>query len=174
MDTGIDFLREQVANAVVQHRSYVQALEHHESQARDQRYRDLCSRFIPPMRDGQRMLEQYQQELGASGGFMERALASAMRVARDLADVAAEGDFQRLLGDILMSSQSEDLFRTFREAGRSLGIQRLAEIGDTTERLHDSYAAEANRLVQQMFVEHARGAESALGVSAAQRPRASG
>jgi hypothetical protein len=58
-----------------------------------------------------------------------------------------------------MARQSEDTFKTFREAGRQLGIQQLAQIGEIGERHHDDYVKEANRLVQQMFVEHARGAE---------------
>ena len=58
-----------------------------------------------------------------------------------------------------MARQSEDTFKTFREGGRQLGIQQLADLGDLGERHHDDYKNEANRLVQQMFVERARGAE---------------
>jgi hypothetical protein len=65
-----------------------------------------------------------------------------------------------------MARQAEDTFKTFREAGRQLGIQQLAAIGDMAERHHDDYAREANRLVQQMFVENARGAEHVVGPSA--------
>ena len=61
-----------------------------------------------------------------------------------------------------MGRQAEDMFKTFREGGRQLGIQQLAQIGDIGERHHDEYVKEANRLVQQMFVEHARGAEHAI------------
>ena len=52
--------------------------------------------------------------------------------------------------------------KTFREGGRQLGIQQLADIGELGERHHDDYVKEANRLVQQMFVEHARGAEHVI------------
>ena len=91
-----------------------------------------------------------------------------MGVARDLADVARESDFLRLVGDIVMARQAEDTFKTFREAGRTLGIQQLAMIGEVGERHHDEYVKEANKLAQQLFVEHARGAEST--VSATDQP----
>jgi hypothetical protein len=80
-----------------------------------------------------------------------------MGVARDLADAARESDFLRLVGDIVMARQAEDTFKTFREAGKTLAIEPLHTIGDIGERHHDEYAKEANRLVQQMFVEHVQG-----------------
>ena len=61
-----------------------------------------------------------------------------------------------------MARQAKDTFKTFREGGRQLGIQQLADIGELGERHHDDYVKEANRLVQQMFVEHARGAEHVI------------
>jgi hypothetical protein len=112
------------------------------------------------------MLEDYQREIGAETGTAKKALGKALGVARDLADAARESDFLRLVGDIVTARQSEDTFKTFREGGRQLGIQRLAEIGEKCERDHDRYADDANRLVQQLFVEHARGAESAPEVQA--------
>jgi hypothetical protein len=165
MDRGVDFLKAQVANAVMQHGSLLRALEDHEGQADDQRFRDLCTRYIPLMREHQRMLENYQAQLGASEGPLKKALGTAIGVARDLADATRESDFLRLAGDIVMARQSEDTFKTFREAGRTLGIAELARIGEVGERHHDDYVREANRLAQQMFVEHARGAEVALGAS---------
>src|SRR5688572_25286524 len=92
MDRGIDFLKSQVSNAVMQHRTMLQSIEDHESQA-------------------------------------------------------------------------EDTFKTFREAGRALNIQQLATIGEVGERHHDEYVKEANKLAQQMFIEHVRGAEGAAQVS---------
>ena len=68
MDRGTDFLKSQVNNAVMQHKSFLRALEDHESQAEDARYRDLCSRHIPNMREHQRMLEDYQKQIGAEAG----------------------------------------------------------------------------------------------------------
>lgn len=160
MDRGQDFLKSQVNNAVMQHGTFLKNLEDHESQAEDPRFRDLCTRFIPNMREHQRMLEDYQKELGAETGVVKNALGKALGVARDLADATRESDFLRLVGDIVTARQSEDTFKTFREAGRVLGNQRLAQIGEVGERHHDEYVREANRLVQQIFVEHVRGVDA--------------
>ena len=171
MDNGIDFLRSQVNNAVMQHDAFLRSLVDHESQAQDQRFRDLCSRHIPRMREHQRMLEEFQRAVGTSearqsnspldniGGALKRAAGNALGMAKDLADAPRQSDYLRLVGDIVMARQSEDTFKTFREGGRQLGIQQLADLGEMGERHHDDYVKEANRLVQQMFVEHARGAE---------------
>lgn len=170
MDSGIDFLRSQVNNAVMQHESFLRSVVDHESQAQDQRFRDLCSRHIPRMREHQRMLEEFQRAVGNDnrsegnpleniGGALKRAAGSAIGMAKDLADAPRQSDYLRLVSDIVMARQAEDTFKTFREGGRQLGIQQLADIGDIGERHHDEYVKEANRLVQQMFVEHARGAE---------------
>ncbi len=172
MDRGIDFLKSQVNNAVMQHRTFLQNLEDHERQAEDPRFRDLCSRHIPRMREHQRLLEQFQERIGAEMGVGKQVLGKALGVARDLADAARESDFLRLVGDIVTARQSEDTFKTFREAGRTLGIEELARIGELGERHHDDYVHEANRLVQQMFVEHARGAEAVLQPQAGARPAA--
>jgi hypothetical protein len=127
------------------------------------------------MREHQRMLEEFQGVIAAAapraegtpleniGGALKRAAGSALGIAKELADAPQQSDFMRLVGDIVMARQAEDTFRTFREGGRQLGIQQLAEIGDMAERHHDDYAREANRLVQQMFVENARGAEHIVG-----------
>src|SRR4051795_1246563 len=154
MDRGIDFLKSQINNAVMQHQTFVENLADHEKQAEDARFRALCARFLPKAQAHQRMLEDYQRELGAETGTAKKALGKALGVARDLADAARESDFLRLVGDIVMARQSEDTFKTFREAGRMMGNQTLHEIGDVGERHHDAYVKEANRLVQQMFVEH--------------------
>jgi hypothetical protein len=170
MERGIDFLKSQVNNAVMQHRTFLENLEDHERQAEDQRFRDLCSRHIPRMREHQRMLEDFQQGIGAEAGAAKKALGKALGMARDLADAAREGDFLRLVGDIVTARQSEDTFKTFREAGRALGIDELARIGEIGERHHDEYVHEANRLVQQMFVEYARGAELVIQPQPGARP----
>src|SRR5918992_1594238 len=159
MDRGIDFLKSQINNAVAQHETFLRALQDHETQADDPRYRDLCSRFIPKAREHQRMLEDYQLKIGAEAGVAKRAIGRAVGVARDLADAARESDFLRLVGDIVLARQAEDTFKTFREAGRALGDTELQQIGDIGERHHDSYVKEANRLVQAMFVEHVQGIE---------------
>ena len=157
MDRGIDFLKAQVNNAVMQHQTFVKALEDHERQAHDPRYRDLCARHLPAMREMQYKLESYQKELGADAGTGKKALGWVLGVGRDLADAARESEFLRLVGDIVMARQSEDTFKTFREAGRTLGNQALQQIGDVGERHHDAYAKEANRLIQDLFVEHVQG-----------------
>ena len=174
MDRGIDFLKSQVNNAVMQHQTFLDNLEAHEGQAEDARYRDLCSRYIPKAREHQRMLEEYQAHIGAEAGAGKKMLGKALGVAKDLADMARESDFLRLVSDIVMSRQAEDTFKTFREAGRALNLADLAQLGDMGERGHDEYNRDANRLVQQMFVEHARGAETSLGgsISAQPAPRA--
>ena len=69
MDRGTAFLRRQINNAVAQHDRFVWALEDHEEQAEDLRFRDLCSRHIPYMRELQRMLEEYQSQLAVSTGL---------------------------------------------------------------------------------------------------------
>jgi hypothetical protein len=159
MERGIDFLKSQVNNAVGQHKSFVDALEDHEQQAEDSRFRDLCSRHIPRMREHQRMLEDYQAALGAEMGDGKRFMGAIIGKARGLADAARESDFLRLVGDIVMSDQAEDTFKTFRDGGRALGNTQLAQIGEIGERHHDEYNREANRLVQIMFVENVRGIE---------------
>ena len=172
MERGIDFLKSQVNNAVMQHETFCKNLVDHESQAEDPRFRDLCTKYIPVMQAHQRMLEDYQREIGSEAGAGKKILGKALGVARDLADAARESDFLRLVGDIVTSRQSEDTFKTFREAGKQLGMERLRQIGDACEKDHDRYADEANRLCQVMFVEHVRGLDGGVsaGVSADAQP----
>ena len=169
MDRGQDFLKSQINNAVMQHQTFLENLQDHEGQAEDPRFRDLCSKHIAHAREHQRMLEAYAASIGAEMGAGKKALGKALGMARDLADAARESDFLRLVGDIVTSRQSEDTFKTFREAGRALGDAQLAQIGEVGERHHDEYAKEANRLVQLMFVEHVRdvapGASATMGTS---------
>jgi len=168
MDRGTDFLKSQINNAVMQHQTFVDNLADHEKQAEDERFRALCAKFIPKAQAHQRMLEDYQRELGADAGMAKKALGKALGVARDLADAARESDFLRLVGDIVTARQSEDTFKTFREAGKALGIARLQQIGDMGEREHDEYHREANRLAQQLFIEYVRaGDTTGLNISPA-------
>jgi len=157
MERGIDFLKSQINNAVMQHGALLKNLEDHERQADDVRYRDLCSAAIPLMRDHQRMLEEYQHEIGAEAGVGKTMLGKALGVARELADATRESDFLRLVGDIVMARQAEDTFAAFREAGRALANPQLQRIGDIGEQHHEQFCRDANRLAQQMFIEHARG-----------------
>ena len=162
MERGTEFLKSQINNAVAQHRAFLQSLEDHESQADDVRFRDLCGRHIARMREHQRMLEDYQRELGGSKeGAAKKVIGAAVGIARELADSARSDDFLRLVGDIVMARQAEDTFKTFREAGKALGNEHLNQIGDIGERHHDDYVKEANRLVQVLFVERVQGVDSA-------------
>jgi len=166
MDRGIDFLKSQINNAVMQHKTFVENLTDHSTQAEDERFRALCNTFLPKATAHQQMLEDYQREIGAETGTAKKVLGKALGVARDLADAPREGDFLRLVGDIVTARQAEDTFKTFREAGRALGIQRLAEIGEMGERDHDDYVKQANRLAQQLFVEYVKqGDTTGLNIS---------
>jgi hypothetical protein len=157
MGNGSEFLRTQVGNVLLQHGTFLKSIEDHESQAEDPRFRDLCSRHIPHMRLHQRMLEEYQSQLGDPPGIGSRIVGSAVGVVKDLADAVVANDYNRLIGDIVMARQSEDAFKTFREAGKMLGNHTLHEIGEIGERHHDAYVKEANRLLQHMFVERVQG-----------------
>lgn len=159
MEHGSEFLRTQVRNVLLQHGTFLRSLEDHESLAEDPRFRDLCSRHIPHMRLHQRMLEEYQEQLGGGQGIGSRMVSSAIGAVKDLADTAVANDYNRLIGDIVMARQSEDAFKTFREAGKMLGNRTLQEIGEIGERHHDAYVKEANRLIQHMFVEHVQGVD---------------
>jgi hypothetical protein len=167
MERGTQFLRSQVNHAVMQHRALLGALEAHEDQADDDRFRDLCSRHIPQMLEHQRMLEEYQSQLGAEPGTVKNIFGLAPGAARDLADSARESDFLRLVADIVMARQAEDTFKTFREAGKMMGYHTLHEIGEIGERHHGAYVKEANRLAQHMFVETVQGVDRVARPSAA-------
>jgi hypothetical protein len=160
MDPGTEFLKAEINNAVVQHGAFLSALEEHEEDADDPRFRDLCSRHIPHMRDHQRMLEEYQGQLQGDVSTVKKAVGSVAGKVRDLADRARESDFHRLVHDIVLARQSEDTFKIFREAGKMMGNRTLQEIGDIGERHHDAYVKEANRLVQHMFVERVQGLDA--------------
>jgi hypothetical protein len=157
MDRGHAFLKRQVTHAVAHHATLLRALEDHENQADDLRFRDLCSHHIPHIRENQRMLEEYQSQLGAESGGVKKDRSAATGILPDLADAARESDFVRLVGDIALARQSEDTFKTFREAGRMMGNRTLQEIGEVGERYQDAFVKEANRLAQHLFVEYSQG-----------------
>ena len=165
MDKGLAFLKSQVNNAVIQHATFLGALEAHADQADDPRFSALCSRHIPSMHEHQRMLEEYQSQLGGESRIVKTESGMTVAVVRDLADTARESDYVRLVGDIVMARQSEDAFKTFREAGKMMGNRTLREIGDIGERHHDAYVKEANRLVQHMFVERVQGIDDIDGIT---------
>jgi hypothetical protein len=159
METGKEFLRSQVDDAVMLHRTFVEALRDHGNDADDPRFSELCARYMPIMEEHQRQLEEFQRSLGVEGRIRKKVLGKVVGAARGLADVAREDDYRRLVGDVALSSMAEDVFRTFREAGRILRDQRLAELGALGEREHDDFNRDANRLVQAMFVERVRAGE---------------
>jgi hypothetical protein len=156
METGQDFLRSQVNNAVAQHKSFLDSLKDHARQAEDPRFRELCNKYIPMMSQHQGMLEEYQQSLGAEEGTAKKVMATVLNFGKDIVDGARSDDFLRLVGDIVMARQAEDTFKTFREAGRTLGLTPLHHIGESGERGHDEYVKEANALIQRFFVERVR------------------
>src|SRR4029079_19292217 len=103
MEDGSEFLRSQVRNLLLQHGTFLQSLEDHESQADDERFRDLCARHIPHMRLHQRMLEEDQSQLADGPGIASRVVGTAVGVVKDLADAAVANDYNRLIGDIVMA-----------------------------------------------------------------------
>jgi hypothetical protein len=148
MQSGIDFLRAVVAEAAALHASLLESMIYHESEADDSRYRDLCDRHLPRMREHQLMLDDLRTRLDVSKGL------SALRVQHALAD-ASISDYQRLVADLDLARRLEVTFKTFRDAGRALRLDDLARLGEMAERHHDDYSAEAKRLLLQMFIERA-------------------
>lgn len=169
MQRGRDFLRAQINNAVMQHKTLLENLEDHARQAEDGRYRALCERHVSRMHEHQQMLESYATSIGSEGpGAVKKALGAALGKARDTVDAMRETDFLRLVGDIVTIRQSQDTFATFAAAGDRLGDTRLAELGRTCERAHDEMQREFNELVRSMFVEHVQK----TGASATEESRA--
>jgi hypothetical protein len=158
MKKGRDFLRAQVNNAIMQHRTLHENLQDHAKQAEDTRYRQLCERHLPHMEEHQRMLEEYGSTLGAEGGGgVKEMLGSALGKARDTVDALREDDFLRVVGDVVTIRQAQDTFATFARVGETIGEPRLAEIGRKGEQDHDRMQREFNDLAQQMFIENVRG-----------------
>lgn len=181
MQSGMEFLKTQLDGAVAHHSALLQSMIDHESDADDERFRDLCTRHIPRMREHHRMLEEFRALLsggpaGASAqlvGVVRQVAGSALAVARSLAD-APQSDYAMLVGDLTLVRQLEVTFKTFRDGGRQLGIASLAQIGDISERHHDEYSAEAKRLLQAMFVERAQGAAAVVSAVADSRAHSRG
>lgn len=155
MQRGKDFLKAQVNNAVMLHKSLVENLEDHAKQADDQKYRALCEKHLARMTDHQQSIESYAMSIGAEGpGSVKKAVGAVLGKARDAVDALRESDFLRLVGDIVTIRQTQDTFATFATAGDRLGDIRLAELGRTLERAHDEMQKEFNDLVRTMFVDH--------------------
>lgn len=157
MERGRDFLKAQVNNAVMQHRTLLENLEDHQKQAEDSRYRELCARYIPKTREHQQMLDDYQKSLGTEGSTVKEAIGTVLGKARDAVDAVRDSDFLRVVGDVVTIRQSQDTFGTFASVGDQIGEPRLAEIGRTGERDHDQMQRDFNQLASSLFVEHVRG-----------------
>lgn len=166
MQSGFDFLRAQVEEAAAIHASLLESIVYHESEANDARYRDLCDRHLPRMREHQLLLEELRVALDHTTGSSPTPVTAApvrkpaspvFRVARLLAD-APTSDYKRLEMDLELARRLEVTFKTFRDAGRTLKIDNLAHLGETAERHHDDYSADAKRLLLQMFIERVEGA----------------
>jgi len=155
MHKGRDFLIAQVSNNVMQHKTLLESLEDHEKQAQDSRFRELCTRYIPQMRQHQTMIEEYRATLGEPGGeALKNALGFVLGKAKDVADAVRNDDFLRIVEDIVMIRQAQDTFATFAAVGDRVGEPRLSEIGRLCEKQHDEMQREFNALVQDMFVKN--------------------
>lgn len=156
MHEGRDFLRAQVSNCVMQHKTLMESLEDHAKQAEDPAFRALCERYIPRMQQHSQMLNEYRATLGeVSGQGFKGALGFVLGKAKDVADSLRTDDFLRVVEDIVMIRQAQDTFATFAAAGDRIGEPRLSEIGRTCETEHDQMQREFNALVHEMFVRQA-------------------
>jgi hypothetical protein len=160
VDEGRDFLRAQVNNAIGQHQALVENLEDHVRQAEDQRFRELCQRYLPRVQGHQRMLQEYGSRIGAEGRTgVKGALGAMLGKARDLADAMRESDFLRLVADIVMIRQAQDTFALFSAVGARIGEPQLADLGRECERDHEQMQRDFNELARNMFIDHVQGIE---------------
>ena len=167
MQKGRDFLKAQVNNAIMQHKTLFENVEDHVKQADDPRYRALCEKYLPKMREHQQALEAYGTSIGSEGpGSLKKAVGAALGKARDAVDAMRETDFLRLVGDIVTIRQAQDTFATFAAAGQELGETRLVELGRSGEKVHDEMQREFNDLVAKMFVDHVRDTGASASKSA--------
>ena len=157
MHKGSDFLLAQVSNNVMQHKTLLESLEDHEKQAQDSRFRELCTKYIPQLRQHQTMIEEYRTSLGEpSGEGFKNALGFVLGKAKDAVDAVRNDDFLRLVEDIVMIRQAQDTFATFAAVGDRIGQPRLAEIGRAGAKQHDEMQREFNALVHDFFVKNAQ------------------
>ncbi len=164
MQKGRDFLKAQVNNATMQHKSLLENLEDHARQAEDPRYRALCEKHIPQMRQHQEMIESYAASIGAEGpGAVKKAIGATLGKARDAVDSMRETDFLRLVGDVVTIRQAQDTFATFAAAGDRIGDTRLSELGRMGEKAHDAMQREFNQLTHSMFVDHVQNTGTSVG-----------
>jgi hypothetical protein len=156
MHEGKDFLRAQVSNCVMQHKTLLESLEDHEKQAEDAQFRALCTRYLPGARQHQAALEAYRATLGEpSGQGLKAALGFVLGKAKDAADALRTDDFLRVVEDIVMIRQAQDTFATFAAAGDRIGEPKLAELGRAGQEAADTMQRDFNALVAEMFVRQA-------------------
>jgi hypothetical protein len=161
VDTGRDFLRAQVNNAIAQHQTLVDGIESHARQADDRRYRELCQRYLPRLISHQHMLEDYGRTIGAGARTgLKEAFGTALGKARDAVDALRESDFLRVVEDVVMIRQAQDTFAAFGAVGERIGEPRLGDIGHECEREHDTMQREFNELVRTLFVEQVLGGQA--------------
>ena len=162
MQRGKDFLKAQVNNAVMLHKTLLENLEDHAKQADDAKYRALCEKYVANATARQAEVESYANSIGAEGpGSVKKAIGTVLGKARDTVDAMRETDFLRLVGDIVTIRQTQDTFATFAAAGDRLGDPRLAELGRTLERAHDEMQRDFNQLVHRLFIEHVQNVGAA-------------
>jgi len=158
------FLRTQLALADAQHQTFLDQLIARQASATDERVRALSAQYVEPMRLHQQMLRQYLQSVTAAATPAAPSGASPASPASPrvpAADQTATSDYLALAGDLEASRRVAETFRVFREAGRTLGEDRLATIGESCEGAHDRYGRDAGRLLTALFVGHGRGDGSA-------------
>jgi hypothetical protein len=157
MDRGRDFLKSQVNNAIMQHRTLLENLRDHREQAQDDRYRQLCDRYLPHAEQHQQQLESYGGTIGVNPGEgFKEAIGAALGKARDVVDAVREDDFLRIVGDTVTIRQSQDTFSTFAEVGERIGEQQLADLGRRGAQDHVRMAEEFNDLTNQLFLERVK------------------
>jgi hypothetical protein len=157
MERGVDFVRAQINHAVAQHQTLVDMLAEHRNDAKDERFRALCSRYLGPMHQMQVMLGEYQQAIGGGSGPVRGVMARAAGFVRDMADRARDSDYHKLATDLVAAHASEDMFWTFHEAGMHVGDARLELLGEAGARGHADYITEARQLMTTLFVEYTSG-----------------
>jgi hypothetical protein len=159
MDTGRDFLRQQVNNATALHKSLIEQLENHAKQAEDANFRQLCVKWLPKMHEHQQKLETYGRSLGAdgSGGLKKTLGAVVLGKARDTVDAMRESDFLRAVEDTVMIRQLQDTFAAFAEAGDRIGEPQLSQLGKMPAADHEAMQKEFNKITREIFVDQIQG-----------------
>jgi hypothetical protein len=171
MERGLDFVRAQINHAASQHQTFLDMLAEHRNDAKDERFRALCTRYLGPMHQMQVMLAEYQQAIGAGSGAVRGVMARAAGFVRDVADRARDSDYHKVATDLVAAHAGEDIFWTFHEAGMHVGDARLERLGETGARGHAAYITEARQLMTTLFVEYTSGLpRSAVGTGEREVP----